>query len=66
MTDNTLEPKELLDQVLTKIAQKYVFGLETLETQNSDSADFYDVAVWQIKDALIDAFVAGMHTGMTI
>jgi len=33
--------------------------LETLETRNSDSLDFHDVAVWAIKDALQEAYEAG-------
>jgi hypothetical protein len=34
-------------------------NLETLETRNSDSLDFHDVAVWQIRAALEAAFEAG-------
>jgi hypothetical protein len=59
------ETQELIDKVLTQIAQKNL-GIVTLETQNSDSLDFHDVAVWQIKDALKDAFLAGMQTGVTL
>jgi hypothetical protein len=59
------ETHELFNQVLTQIAQKNL-GIETLETQNSDSLDFHDVAVWQIKDALKSAFLAGMQTGVTL
>lgn len=33
--------------------------LETLETQNSDSLDFHDIAIWRIKDALEAAYAAG-------
>ena len=59
------ETQELFNQVLTRIAQKNL-GIVTLETQNSDSLDFHDVAVWQIKDALRDAFFAGMNCGVTL
>lgn len=59
------ENKELLNKILTGIAQKN-FGVKTLETRNSDDDDFHDVAVWAIKAALEDAFIAGMTTGMTL
>lgn len=36
--------------VLSEIAQR-VLGLETLETRNSDSQDFTDQAVWNIRAA---------------
>lgn len=35
------------------------FYIETLETRNSDSLDFHDVAVWQILNALQEAYNAG-------
>jgi hypothetical protein len=56
MTEN----QELLQKILTGIAQKHFYSVETLETRNSDSMDFHDVAVWAIKEALEDAFIAGM------
>jgi hypothetical protein len=34
-------------------------SIETLETRNSDSLDFYDVAVWSLKKALQEAYEAG-------
>ena len=52
-----------IDQLLTKIAKKHL-SLETLETRNSDSLDFHDVAVWSLKDALQEAYEAGKaHRG---
>ena len=36
---------------IDKIA-KDVLGISTLKTRNSDSKDFYDLAVWDIKKAL--------------
>ena len=59
------ETQEMFETLLNNIAAKH-FNIETLETRNSDSLDFHDVAVWSIKDALKDAFVAGMQTGMTV
>lgn len=58
MTTKTKAPSEAL---LLEIAAKY-FGLETLETRNSDSLDFHDVAVWSIRAALEAAFAAGQAT----
>lgn len=61
-----IENKELLQKILTGIAQKNIPGVETLETRNSDDLDFHDVAVWSIKAALEDAFIAGMTTGFEL
>ncbi len=47
-----------LNQLLTEIAAEHLF-VTTLETRNSDSLDFKDCAVWQIKMALEAAFAAG-------
>lgn len=43
---------------LENIAHKHL-GFETLETRNSDSLDFHNVAVWSVKSALEDAYHAG-------
>ena len=56
---------EIYNVLLEKIAKKY-FEVETLETRNSDSLDFYDVSVWSIRSALNDAFIAGMEVGSTL
>lgn len=37
--------------------------LETLDTRNSDSLDFHDLAVWEIRKALESAFRAGLEAG---
>ncbi len=47
-----------LDQLLNHIASKHL-GISTLDTRNSDSLDFHNVAVWQIEAALRAAFDAG-------
>lgn len=62
MTEN----QELFQKILTGIAQKNLPGVETLETRNSDDLDFHDVAVWAIKAALQDAFIAGMTCGVEL
>lgn len=46
------------DALILAIAQRRFF-LETLETRNSDRLDFHVVAVWAIRDALIEAYEAG-------
>ena len=50
------------DQLLQRIAAEHLF-VETLKTRNSDRLDFYDVSVWGIRQALIDAFEAGRLAG---
>ena len=47
-----------VDACLEQIART-TLGLETLETRRSDSLDFHDLAVWQIKQALQAAYEAG-------
>ena len=47
---------------LVKIAEKNIPSLEgrgTLETHHSDSEDFYDISVWCLKAALIEAYELG-------
>ena len=46
------------NKIFADIAKRRL-GIKTLRTRNSDSLDFHDVAVWQIKDALEEAFQAG-------
>ena len=47
--------------VIDDIAKRE-FRVETLELRHSDSLDFYDVSVWQIKDALMAAYQAGQKS----
>ena len=49
------------DTTLAEIAARHLH-LETLETRNSDSLDFHDVAVWSIKAALEAAYKAGRQS----
>ena len=46
------------NKILTAIANQHL-DIPTLEPRNSDSLDFYDVAVWNVADALKAAFDAG-------
>ena len=49
------------DTTLADIAARHLH-LETLETRNSDSLDFHDMAVWSIKAALEAAYEAGRQS----
>ncbi len=51
-----------LKQLIEKIA-RYHLRIQTLETQYSDSFDFHEVSVWQLRDALIDAYNRGVSEG---
>ncbi len=48
---------------LKRIAAKYL-RLDTLDRRNSDSLDFHDLAVWQIRLALEAAYQAGHRSGL--
>jgi len=48
-------------QILDDIAKEEL-DIETLETRNSDSLDFHDVSVWNIKSALEAAYRAGQQS----
>jgi len=48
-----------------RIATTMIVGVETLETRRSDRLDFHDVAVWELKAALIAAYEAGRRDGTT-
>ena len=47
-----------LNRILSEIAARYL-GVSTLEIQNSDSLDFHDLGVGNLKMALTAAFNAG-------
>ena len=53
----------IIENLLTQIAQSHL-GIQTLETRNSDSLDFHDVAVWSLRDALAAAYKAGAEQGV--
>ena len=48
-----------VDELLSAIA-KETLHIDTLETRQSDSLDFHDVAVWSVKAALEAAYRAGL------
>lgn len=49
-------------EVLDEIARRHL-GLETLEEQRSDSLDFHELPVWDLRAALAAAFDAGRASG---
>jgi Family of unknown function (DUF6900) len=51
---------ETEEQVIAELACKLGFG--TLQTQNRDDLDFHQVAVWNIREALSEAFHAGARS----
>lgn len=40
---------------------KRVLGISTLDTRDSDSLDFHQVAVWSVEAALREAYQAGRN-----
>ncbi len=48
-----------MKDTIEKIAKRHL-GLKTLVTRNSDSLDYSEQAVWDIKDALEEAFQVGV------
>ena len=51
-----------ISQKLESIARRHLH-LVTLETRNSDSLDFHDVSVWDVRAALAEAYKAGFEAG---
>ena len=45
---------------MESIAKEFL-GIETLQTQKSDSLDFHEVSVWGLKAALEEAYRAGQE-----
>ena len=54
-----------IDQIFAQIAKRHLF-IQTLQTRNSDSLDFHEVAVWSVRDALEAAFKAGAELGASM
>jgi hypothetical protein len=50
-----------MNATIEKIARE-ILDLETLETRKSDSLDFHDMAVWEIRKALEAAYNAGRES----
>jgi len=52
-------PKKMR-KIVEKVAKKYL-DIDTLEARRMDSLDFHEVAVWEIRHALIAAYEAGKN-----
>lgn len=52
--------EKTVEKNLEKIAKDVLF-VETLETRNSDGLDFYDISVWGLKEALLQAYKLGQQ-----
>lgn len=52
-------------ETLEEIARQQL-GIPTLETRNSDSDDFHEVAVWGLLNALGAAYEAGRRSARNI
>lgn len=46
-------------ELLTRIATKHMLVRGTLETRKSGDLDFKECAVWCVREALIEAYMAG-------
>jgi hypothetical protein len=51
-----------MHQALSAIARN-VLDVPTLECRNSDSLDFHELSVWQLREALEKAYRAGIFEG---
>ncbi len=51
-------PSAELLKAFSDIAKRHL-NIATLDTRSSDSLDFYDVAVWNVRSALIEAYCLG-------
>lgn len=50
------------EQTVTRIARE-VLDLETLDERRMDDLDFHELSVWQIRQALEQAYEAGRAAG---
>jgi uncharacterized protein DUF6900 len=54
-----LKAAPMEEALALRVAVKH-FGVETLATRMSDSADFKEVAVWNLRDAMLEMYAAAM------
>jgi hypothetical protein len=50
------------DRIIREIAAR-VLDIETLKPGNQDSLDFHEIAIWNLKKALEEAYEAGLAAG---
>lgn len=48
-----------LTDTLLALARQHISNIETLETRRTDSLDFHDIAIWELKSALEAAYRTG-------
>ena len=54
--------KKSIEAELVRIAQEHISAMEgrpDLRPHNSDSADFFEVSVWELRSALLAAYELG-------
>ena len=51
-----------VNEELASIARRHL-RMVTLEARNSDSLDFHDLSVWELRRALAAAYKAGFEAG---
>ena len=49
------------ERSVSEIAQR-VLRLDSLQTRHSDALDFHELAIWNIREALLAAYAAGAAT----
>ena len=60
-----MKTNKRLEQAILKIAQEKIVPMERrgdLERHYSDEEDFLDIAVWELKDALLAAYELGRNS----
>lgn len=53
------------EKIIQEIAKKEILAIESrgdLEIKNSDGEDFFEVSVWELKKALLEAYNAGKNS----
>jgi hypothetical protein len=64
MTKRYASYDERLNAVLEETRKE--LNLDTLESRNSDTLDFRELAVWEIKGVLVEAFNRGAEYGIAV
>ncbi|MCM1506964.1 MAG: hypothetical protein NC177_07500 [Ruminococcus flavefaciens] len=61
---NAQEKLKTADEIIMKIATECIIAVEhrgDLETRMCDDDDFFEIAVWELKKALTEAYEAGKN-----
>lgn len=54
-----LERQTKMEEKIKEIAEKYL-NIQTLDSRGNDRLDFYSIPVWQLKETLNAAYLAGI------